>query len=161
LTQTTRRTTHRLRIDAPGDLIFRILLDSAHWPYLDGLTAYSKRVSGDDSDHELRISVVSNGSLSSSHCHRVFHAAELRAEFRQLGLVSPLLRLGGGWGIRRAGGFSEVSLDHEFKLDEEAGLGLQIVRTLVNAELAGTIRMGNALAGGTEVVLSVPLRGRS
>lgn len=121
MTQTTRRTTHRLRIDAPGDLIFRILLDSAHWPYLDGLTAYSERVSGDDSDHELRISVVSNGSLSSSHCRRVFHAAELRAEFRQLGLEFPLLRLGGGWGIRRAGGFSEVSLDHEFELDEEAG----------------------------------------
>lgn len=49
MTQTTHRTTHRLRIDAPGA--------------------------------------------------RIFHVPELRAEFRQLGLEFPLLRLDGGWGI--------------------------------------------------------------
>ena len=54
---TTRRTTHRLTIDAPADLIFAMLRDSSHWPYLDGLTVYSERVSGDDADHELRTSV--------------------------------------------------------------------------------------------------------
>lgn len=119
--QTTRRTTHRLSIDAPGDLVFRMLLDSSHWPYLDGLTVYSERVSGDESSHELRTSVVVNGALSSSHCHRSFDAAELRADFRQLGLESPLLRLDGGWAIRRAEGQSEVTLEHEFEVEEDAG----------------------------------------
>jgi aromatase len=118
---TTRRITHRLTIEAPGDLIFRMLRDSSHWPYMDGLTVYSERVSGDDTDHELRTSVVANGSLSSSHCRRIFDDAELRAEFRQLGLESPLLRLGGGWAVRRAEGFSEVTLEHEFEVDEQAG----------------------------------------
>ena len=75
-----------------------------HWPYLDGLTVYSERVSGDDAGHELRTSVVSNGSLSSSHCWRVFDAASHRAEFRQLDLESPLLQLGGDWEIRRRRG---------------------------------------------------------
>ena len=98
---TTRRTTHRLTIDAPADLIFTVLRDSSHWPYLDGLTVYSERVSGDDSDHELRTSVVANGSLNSSHCHRVFDAKEHRAEFRQLGVEPPLLSLGGGWAVHR------------------------------------------------------------
>ncbi len=119
--QTTRRTNHRLGIDAPGDLVFRMLRDSAHWPYLDGLTVYAERVSGDESSHELRTSVVVNGSLSSSHCHRVFDAAGLRAEFRQLGLEAPLLRLDGGWSVRGSGGHSEVTLEHEFEVDEDAG----------------------------------------
>ncbi|MCU1510972.1 MAG: Aromatase, partial [Arthrobacter sp.] len=34
MSKTTRRTTHRLSIDAPGELIFRMLRDSSHWPYL-------------------------------------------------------------------------------------------------------------------------------
>jgi aromatase len=121
LPKTTRRTTHRLSINAPGELIFRILRDSSHWPYLDGLTVYSERVSGDDWNHELRTSVVFNGSLNSSHCHRIFIDAELRAEFRQLGLEFPLLHLGGGWTIRQSDGFSEVTLDHEFEVDDSAG----------------------------------------
>ncbi|MET4093786.1 hypothetical protein [Arthrobacter sp. UYCu712] len=119
--QTTRRTTHRLSIDAPGDLVFRMLRDSSHWPHLDGLTVYSERVSGDEASHELRTSVVVNGSLSWSHCHRILDAAELRAEFRELGLESPRLRLDGGWAIRRAEGQSEVTLEHEFEVEENAG----------------------------------------
>ena len=118
---TTRRTTHRLTIGAPADLIFTVLRDSSHWPYLDGLTVYSERVSGDDSNHELRTSVVANGSLNSSHSHRVFDADGHRAGFRQLGLERPLVRLDGGWEILRAEEFSEVTLHHEFEVDEEAG----------------------------------------
>jgi aromatase len=118
---TTRRTTHRLTIDAPADLIFSVLRDSSHWPYLDGLTVYSERVSGDDASHELRTSVAANGSLNSSHCRRVFDSEGHRAEFRQLGLEHPLLSLGGGWAICRAEGLSEVTLNHEFEVDEESG----------------------------------------
>lgn len=67
----------------------------------------------------------------SSHCHRVFDAAGHRAEFRQLGLEYPLLSLGGGWAILRADGLSEVTLNHEFEVDEEAGeFPVQIHRTI-------------------------------
>ena len=116
----TRRTVHRLSIDAPEDLIFSMLRDSAHWPYLDGLTVYSERVSGDDSNHELRTSVVANGSLSSSRCRRVFNAASHRAEFRQLDVEAPFLALGGAWDIQRADGHSVVTLRHEYELDDDA-----------------------------------------
>lgn len=129
---TTRRITHRLTIQAPGGLIFGMLRDSSHWPYLNGLTAYSERVSGDDRDHELRTSVVTNGSLRSSHPRRVFDDSELRAEFHQLGLESPLLRLGGGWTVRRAAGFSEVTLEHEFELDEQAGDLPQLIHRTID-----------------------------
>ena len=129
---TTRRTAHRLTIEAPGDLIFRILRESSHWPYLDGLTVYAERVSGDDSGHELRTSIVANGSLSSSHCQRVFDASELRAEFRQLGLEPPLRSLCGGWAIRRAEGFSEVILEHEFEVDEDAGDLPELIHRTLN-----------------------------
>jgi aromatase len=116
---TTRRTTHRLSIDAPEDVIFSMLRDSAHWPYLDGLTVYSERVSGDDSNHELRTSIVANGSLSSSHCRRFFDAASRRAEFRQLDVDAPFLALGGAWDIHRADGQSVVTLSHEYELDAD------------------------------------------
>jgi hypothetical protein len=132
LSLTTRRTTHRLTIDAPADLIFTVLRDSSHWPYLDGLTVYSERISGNDSDHELRTSVVANGSLNSSHCHRVFDVEGHRAEFRQLGLEPPLLSLGGGWAIHRTDGFSEVTLDHEFEVGEESGELPELVHRVID-----------------------------
>ena len=52
-------------------------------------------------------------------------------------------------------------------MDTAAGLGLQIVRTLVAAELLGTIEMGSRAGSGgttgtgTTVHIVVPLRGRS
>jgi aromatase len=117
----TRRTTHRLSIDAPEDVVFSMLRDSAHWPYLDGLTVYSERVSGDDSSHELRTSIVANGSLSSSRCRRLFDAAGRRAEFRQLDVEAPFVALGGAWDIHRADGQTVVTLSHEYELDDDAG----------------------------------------
>lgn len=117
--QKTHRTTHRLGINAPADLVFSMLRDASHWPYLDGLTVYSERVSGDDAAHELRTSVVSNGSLSSSHSWRAFDAASHRAEFHQLDLEFPLRELGGDWEIRPEDGLSVVSLTHEFEVDDE------------------------------------------
>ncbi|PVZ60173.1 SRPBCC family protein [Arthrobacter sp. H-02-3] len=113
------RTTHRLSINAPADLVFSMLRDASHWPYLDGLTVYSERVSGDETTHELRTSVVSNGSLSSSHCWRVFDAARHRAEFQQLNLEAPLQQLGGDWEIRQADGLTVVTLNHAFEVDDE------------------------------------------
>ncbi|MGO4804591.1 SRPBCC family protein [Arthrobacter sp. 2MCAF15] len=117
--QRTHRTTHRLSINAPADLVFSMLRDASHWPYLDGLTVYSERVSGDDVAHELRTSVVSNGSLSSSHSWRVFDASSHRAEFHQLELETPLRELGGDWEVRPADGLTEVTLHHEFEVDDE------------------------------------------
>ena len=43
-----------------------------------------------------------------------------------------------------------------FDLGRDAGLGLQIVRTLVEAELGGRLRLGPAPGGGTRVEVSVP-----
>lgn len=48
-----------------------------------------------------------------------------------------------------------------FSLEKATGLGLQIVRTLVDAELRGSISMRRREAGlGTEVTINVPLRSR-
>jgi aromatase len=130
---TTQRTTHRLTIKAPADLVFTVLRDSSHWPFLDGLTVYSERVSGEDADHELRTSVVANGALNSSNCRRVFDAAGHRAEFQQLGLEHPLLKLGGNWAILRTDGRSEVTLTHEFEVDEEgSGELLELMHRMID-----------------------------
>ncbi len=48
-----------------------------------------------------------------------------------------------------------------FSLERAPGLGLQIVRTLIDAELSGSISMRRRSDGpGTEVVIQVPLKGR-
>jgi hypothetical protein len=44
-----------------------------------------------------------------------------------------------------------------FSLDDSDRLGLQIVRTLVSAELDGSLQMRPAAGGGTDVVLGVPI----
>ena len=44
-----------------------------------------------------------------------------------------------------------------FSLDDSDRLGLQIVRTLVSAELDGTLQMHPAPGGGTDVLLRVPI----
>lgn len=48
-----------------------------------------------------------------------------------------------------------------FSLEKSDRLGLQIVRTLVNAELDGSLGMHDVPGGGTDVVLRVPLGRRS
>jgi two-component sensor histidine kinase len=55
-----------------------------------------------------------------------------------------------------------VGLPVGFSLEKGAGLGLQIVRTLVDAELLGSIGMRRRDDGpGTEVLIRIPLRGRA
>jgi two-component sensor histidine kinase len=48
-----------------------------------------------------------------------------------------------------------------FSLEKSDRLGLQIVRTLVSAELDGSLGMHDAVDGGTDVVLRVPIGRRS
>lgn len=52
-------------------------------------------------------------------------------------------------------------LPEDFTLDRVDRLGLQIVRTLVDAELRGTLELRAAEGGGTDAVLGVPLGRRS
>ena len=42
----------------------------------------------------------------------------------------------------------------DFDLENGTGLGLQIVRTLVEKDLAGTIRLESPSGGGTRIVLT-------
>ena len=51
-------------------------------------------------------------------------------------------------------------LPDDFVLDSADRLGLQIVRTLAQGELRGTIEMRPRAGGGTEAVLVVPLNRR-
>ena len=44
-----------------------------------------------------------------------------------------------------------------FSVEKSDRLGLQIVRTLVSAELDGSLQMQDAPEGGTDVVLRVPI----
>ena len=48
-------------------------------------------------------------------------------------------------------------LPEGFSLEKSDRLGLQIVRTLVAAELDGSLGMHDVATGGTDVVLRVPL----
>jgi two-component sensor histidine kinase/PAS domain-containing protein len=52
-------------------------------------------------------------------------------------------------------------LPEGFDVESSDRLGLQIVRTLVSAELDGSLEMRAAPGGGTDVVLRVPLGGRA
>ncbi|MGI9126471.1 MAG: sensor histidine kinase, partial [Mycobacterium sp.] len=52
-------------------------------------------------------------------------------------------------------------LPEGFNLEDSDRLGLQIVRTLVSAELDGTLEARRASGGGTDVLLSVPIGRRS
>jgi two-component sensor histidine kinase len=47
-----------------------------------------------------------------------------------------------------------------FSLERADGLGLQIVRTLVESELRGSLSMTNRDAGGTQALLRIPLAHR-
>jgi two-component system, sensor histidine kinase PdtaS len=52
-----------------------------------------------------------------------------------------------------------AGLPDDFDPDQSGRLGLQIVRTLVTVELAGTLDIGPAPEGGTRVVIDIPLPG--
>jgi signal transduction histidine kinase len=48
-------------------------------------------------------------------------------------------------------------LPDNFDLDSTTSLGLQIVRTLVVAELGGRLEVRPRVGGGTEAVVDIPL----
>jgi two-component sensor histidine kinase len=48
-------------------------------------------------------------------------------------------------------------LPEGFSIEQSDRLGLQIVRTLVSAEIDGSLAMQDAPEGGTDVVLRVPI----
>jgi len=50
-----------------------------------------------------------------------------------------------------------VGLPADFPVDRSDRLGLQIVRTLVSAELAGTVEFSNHPAGGASATVTMPL----
>jgi two-component sensor histidine kinase len=52
-------------------------------------------------------------------------------------------------------------LPETFSLERATGLGLQIVRTLVDSELDGSLGIRPAECGGTRAVLRVPLEHRA
>ena len=54
-----------------------------------------------------------------------------------------------------------VGLPDDFDLDSASSLGLQIVRTLVVAELGGRLAVAPQPGGGTRVLVEVPVRGVS
>ncbi|MBV9291015.1 MAG: histidine kinase N-terminal domain-containing protein [Frankiales bacterium] len=60
-------------------------------------------------------------------------------------------------GLRVAVGDDGRGLPAGFEVDDSAGLGLQIVRTLVETELGGRLRLGERPGGGTLVTVEVAL----
>jgi two-component sensor histidine kinase len=52
---------------------------------------------------------------------------------------------------------SGVGLPPDFDLDSASGLGLQIVRTLVEGDLAGRLRITPRPGGGSEAVMEFPI----
>ena len=56
---------------------------------------------------------------------------------------------------------SGVGLPPEFDLDSATGLGLQIVRTLVEGDLGGRLRIMPRSSGGTEAVVDFPIGSES
>jgi two-component sensor histidine kinase len=69
---------------------------------------------------------------------------------------------------KRTAGWLEIEVRDDgrglpatFSLERASGLGLQIVRTLVDSELAGTLSMRPGGEAGTRAVLRVPLQQRS
>ena len=52
---------------------------------------------------------------------------------------------------------SGVGLPPEFDLDSASGLGLQIVRTLVEGDLGGRLRITPGSGAGTEAVVDFPI----
>ena len=68
---------------------------------------------------------------------------------------------------RRVGPWLDVTVEDDgaglpagFSLEASEGLGLQIVRALVESELDGTIKLGGGNGGGTAASLRIPLLGR-
>ena len=68
---------------------------------------------------------------------------------------------------RRGGGVLDVIVSDDghglpdgFDLESSGGLGLQIVRTLLDSELDSALQIRAGADGGTEAVMRLSLRGR-
>jgi aromatase len=112
---TIHEVQHATTVQAPADVVYRIIAEVENWPVILGPTVHVERLESDGSSELLQIWATANDEVRTWTSRRTLDAAARRITFRQQQPKPPVESMGGAWLLAEtAPGRTRVVLDHDF-----------------------------------------------
>lgn len=134
MTPMPTRVTHRTRIAAPADRVYRIIADVTRWPVHFPPTVHAERLEQAGSEETIQLWATAEGRLRTWRSRRRLDAARRRVAFEQTVPRHPVAAMGGVWRIEDDGrGGCVALLDHHYRAVDDAPAGLERIARAVDA----------------------------
>src|SRR4051794_34497189 len=90
-----RETEHEITIEAPAEVVYKLIADVGNWPRLFPPTVYVDHVEKLGDDERIRIWATANGEVKTWTSRRSLDPVGLRVDFRQEVSSPPVAAMGG------------------------------------------------------------------
>ncbi|MCG8920580.1 aromatase/cyclase [Actinokineospora sp. PR83] len=138
---TIHETEHRVEVDAPAALVYRMIADVGNWPVVFPPTVHVEHVERGERGERIRIWATANGAVKGWTSRRDLDPGALRVRFRQEVSQPPVAAMGGEWIVEERGPLAcAVRLTHDFAAVDDDPAGVEWISAAVErnstAELA-------------------------
>ncbi|MEV0804773.1 aromatase/cyclase [Micromonospora sp. NPDC050200] len=132
---------HAIDVDAPVDIVYRVIADAVAWPQHFRPTIHVERLETDGTTERLQIWATANDAVKTWTSRRVLDEAGHRVTFRQEVSAPPVASMGGEWlAAPRPYGGTRLTLRHDFTAMDDDPEGVAWIRRATDrnsdAELA-------------------------
>jgi aromatase len=150
---------HEVLVQAPADLVYRLLAYPEHWSWVFPATVHAERLPGGATGERVGIWTLSDGEVFHWVARRTLSPAQRQIDYRQEQAQHPVAEMGGRWRVSPAAeGRSRVRLRHDYRAvrDDPETLGwiAQVEAELSTAELAALKASAETYAGCPERLFS-------
>ncbi|MFV2022772.1 aromatase/cyclase [Micromonospora sp. LOL_023] len=115
--------SHEVAVDAPVDIVYRLIVEAANWPLIFPPTVHVERDDLGGGEERIRIWATANGEAKTWISRRRLDAEAWRVDFRQEVSQPPVGAMGGSWLVRPLGDRRcQVVLLHDYRaVDDDPG----------------------------------------
>ncbi|RJQ86839.1 aromatase/cyclase [Amycolatopsis panacis] len=126
-------TEHRIDIDAPAGLVYRIIADATEWPRHFTPTVHVDQSELDGQTERLHIWANANGQLKNWTSLRELDERAGRIRFRQEVSAPPVASMGGEWIVsERSAERATLVLTHDFAAVDDDPAGVEWITKATN-----------------------------
>ncbi|WP_196812117.1 aromatase/cyclase [Nocardia sp. CNY236] len=154
-----RRVEHGISIDAPAEVIYRLIIGVEDWPTVFPPTVHVECLERSGDSERIRIWATANGSVKTWISRREFDHERRQVTFRQEVSAPPVAAMGGQWVVEpTSASTSRVRLYHDYRAVNDDPEGLAWIEAAVDrnsqAELAALSAAATRTADDRELMLS-------
>jgi aromatase len=155
----TRHVEHQIKVLAPADSVYELIVDVTHWPRVFPPTVYIEHEQLSESEERIRLWATANGAVKTWTSRRRLDAGARRVEFRQEISQPPVAAMGGTWIVEPiAVGECAVRLLHDYRAVEGTAENLEWIDRAVDrnstAELGALKSTAELGSGRTDLMLA-------